>query len=38
MAMKTYNQIKADRSGTIKKVFIKDGETVEFGQPLFIIG
>ena len=37
-AMKTFNQIKADRSGTIQKIFIKNGETVEFGQPLFTIG
>jgi len=37
-AMKTFNQIKADRSGKIKKIFVKDGETVEFGHPLFMIG
>ncbi|MFV0446731.1 MAG: acetyl-CoA carboxylase biotin carboxyl carrier protein [Planctomycetaceae bacterium] len=34
-AMKFFNQIKAECSGTIAKVLCKDGDAVEFGQPLF---
>ena len=36
-AMKIMNQIEADRSGTVSEILIKDGEAVEFGQPLIII-
>ena len=36
-AMKTFNEIKSDRDCTIKSVMIKNGEAVEFGQPLFEI-
>ena len=36
-AMKMMNQIEADKSGVIEKVFIEDGEPVEFNQPLFSI-
>ncbi len=36
-AMKTFNEIKSDRDCTIKSVIIKNGEAVEFGQPLFEI-
>lgn len=36
-AMKVFNEIKAEHSGTIAKVCVKDGEAVEFGQPLFMI-
>ena len=34
-AMKTFNEIKSDRDCTIKTVMVKNGEAVEFGQPLF---
>ena len=34
-AMKMMNQIQADRSGTIRKVLVENGATVEFDQPLF---
>lgn len=34
-AMKMMNQIQADRAGTIKKVLVENGSTVEFDQPLF---
>ena len=33
-AMKTFNEIKSDRDCTIKKVLVKNGEAVEFGQAL----
>ena len=36
-AMKVFNEIKAETSGTIKKVLIENGQAVEFGQPLFEI-
>ena len=36
-AMKTFNEIKSDRDCTIKTVIVKNGEAVEFGQPLFEI-
>lgn len=36
-AMKTYNPVKASKSGTIKKVLVKTGASVEFDEPLFII-
>jgi acetyl-CoA carboxylase biotin carboxyl carrier protein len=36
-AMKIMNEIEADKSGTITKVLIENGQPVEFGQPLFVI-
>ncbi len=36
-AMKTFNEIKSDRDCTIKDVMVKNGEAVEYGQPLFEI-
>ena len=36
-AMKTFNEIKSDRECTIKTIMVKNGEAVEFGQPLFEI-
>jgi acetyl-CoA carboxylase biotin carboxyl carrier protein len=36
-AMKIMNEIKADIKGKIVKVLVKNGETVEFGQPLFLV-
>lgn len=37
-AMKLLNEIEADRAGVIKAVLVENGEPVEFGQPLFVIG
>lgn len=37
-AMKLMNEIEADASGVIKAVMVENGQPVEFGQPLFIIG
>lgn len=34
-AMKVFNEIKAETSGRITKVLVKNGEAVEFDQPLF---
>jgi acetyl-CoA carboxylase biotin carboxyl carrier protein len=36
-AMKIFNEIKAECSGTIRKVLVNNGEAVEFGQPLFLV-
>ena len=36
-AMKTFNQIKAPRSGTVTRVLVVPGAPVEFGQPLMIL-
>ncbi|MCI1438384.1 MAG: acetyl-CoA carboxylase biotin carboxyl carrier protein [Acetobacter indonesiensis] len=36
-AMKTFNQIKAPKSGTVKTLLVASGDPVEFGQPLAII-
>ncbi len=37
-AMKMLNQIEADVSGTIKAILVENGQPVEYGQPLFVIG
>lgn len=37
-AMKLLNEIEADRSGVIKEILVENGEPVEYGQPLFVIG
>lgn len=34
-AMKVFNQIPAETSGTIVEILVKNGEAVDFGQPLF---
>ena len=34
-AMKVFNQIQAETSGTIAEILVKNGDAVEFGQPLF---
>jgi len=36
-AMKVFNNIKAEMRGTIAKVLVENGETVEFGQTLFLV-
>lgn len=36
-AMKILNEIEADKSGTISRIFGENGQAVEYGQPLFII-
>jgi acetyl-CoA carboxylase biotin carboxyl carrier protein len=36
-AMKTFNQIKAPRSGTVKQIFVLPGAPVEYDEPLLII-
>ncbi|MBX3363366.1 MAG: acetyl-CoA carboxylase biotin carboxyl carrier protein [Phycisphaeraceae bacterium] len=36
-AMKVFNEIKAETSGTIERVLAKSGQSVEFGQKLFLV-
>jgi acetyl-CoA carboxylase biotin carboxyl carrier protein len=37
-AMKLLNEIDADASGVIQQILVENGQPVEYGQPLFIIG
>ena len=37
-AMKLLNEIETDQGGVIKAILVENGQAVEFGQPLFIIG
>ena len=37
-AMKLLNEIDADQTGVIKAILVENGQPVEFGQPLFVIG
>lgn len=37
-AMKLLNEIEADVAGTVKAILVDNGQPVEFGEPLFIIG
>ncbi|PUA20553.1 acetyl-CoA carboxylase biotin carboxyl carrier protein [Glaciimonas sp. PCH181] len=37
-AMKLLNEIESDKTGVVKKILVENGQPVEFGQPLFIIG
>ena len=36
-AMKMMNQIEADRAGRITSIMARNGDPVEFGQPLFVV-
>jgi acetyl-CoA carboxylase biotin carboxyl carrier protein len=36
-AMKLYNEIEAEISGTIVKVLVDDGSSVEYDQPIFLV-
>lgn len=37
-AMKLLNEIESDATGTIKAILVENGQPVEYGQPLFLIG
>lgn len=37
-AMKLMNEIEADISGVIKAIQVENGQAVEYGQPMFVIG
>jgi acetyl-CoA carboxylase biotin carboxyl carrier protein len=36
-AMKMMNQIESDRAGRVTAIMVKNGDPVEFGQPLFVV-
>ena len=36
-AMKTYNPVKAHKSGKVSKILVESGDPVEYGEPLIII-
>jgi acetyl-CoA carboxylase biotin carboxyl carrier protein len=37
-AMKLLNEIESDHAGVIKKILVENGQPVEYGEPLFVIG
>ena len=37
-AMKLLNEIEADRTGVIKAILVENGQPVEYGHPLMVIG
>jgi acetyl-CoA carboxylase biotin carboxyl carrier protein len=37
-AMKLLNEIESEYAGVIKKIFVENGQPVEYGEPLFLIG
>ena len=37
-AMKLLNEIEAEIAGTVKEILAENGQPVEYGQPLFVIG
>ena len=36
-AMKTFNQIKAPKSGTVTRILIENGTPVEYGEPMMLV-
>ncbi|WP_159999759.1 acetyl-CoA carboxylase biotin carboxyl carrier protein [Roseomonas sp. 18066] len=36
-AMKTFNQIKAPKAGTVTRILIESGSPVEYGEPLLVV-
>lgn len=37
-AMKLLNEIESDKTGIVKEILIENGQPVEFGEPMFVIG
>ena len=37
-AMKLLNEIESDAAGVVKAILVENGQPVEFGEPLFVIG
>ena len=37
-AMKLLNEIESDKAGVVKEILVENGQAVEYGQPLFLIG
>ena len=36
-AMKVFNEIKAEASGVIDRILVKNEQAIEYGQPLFLV-
>ncbi len=36
-AMKVFNEIKSEASGTIERILVQNGDAIEFGQKLFLV-
>ena len=36
-AMKLMNEIESDYDGTVQEILVENGQTVEYGQPMFVI-
>ncbi len=36
-AMKLLNEIEADQGGTVREVYVENGQPVEYGEPLFLV-
>ena len=36
-AMKTFNQIRAPKAGTVTRILVESGSPVEYGEPLLVI-
>ena len=36
--MKLMNEIDSDAAGVVKAILVENGQPVEFGQPLFVLG
>jgi acetyl-CoA carboxylase biotin carboxyl carrier protein len=36
-AMKTFNQIKAPKAGTVTRILVESGAPVEYGAPLLVV-
>ena len=37
-AMKSMNELKANQEGDILEILVKDGQMMEYDQPLFVLG
>jgi acetyl-CoA carboxylase biotin carboxyl carrier protein len=37
-AMKLLNEIESDKAGVVKAILVENGQPVEYGEPLFVIG
>lgn len=37
-AMKLLNEIEADQGGVVKEIYVENGQPVEYGEPLFLLG
>jgi acetyl-CoA carboxylase biotin carboxyl carrier protein len=37
-AMKLLNEIESDKAGVVKEILVENGQAVEYGQPLYLIG